>query len=48
MKLLYIHIDEDYKNILKGDKWLHKYAREPSDPKYHNFAGEYLIIFDKI
>ena len=37
-----------HKNILKGDKWLHKYAKEPSDPKYHNFAGEYLIIFDKI
>jgi len=37
-----------HKNMLKGDKWLHKYSKEPSDPKYHNFAGEYLIIFDKI
>jgi len=37
-----------HKNMLKGDKWLHKYAKEPTDPKYHNFAGEYLIVFDKI
>ena len=37
-----------HKNMLQGDRWLHKYAKEPTDPKYHNFAGEYLIVFDKI
>jgi hypothetical protein len=37
-----------HKNILKEGKWLHKYAKEPSNPKYHKFAGEYLIVFDKI
>jgi len=37
-----------HKNMFKKDKWLHKYSKEPSDPKYFNFAGEYLIIFDKI
>jgi lipoprotein-anchoring transpeptidase ErfK/SrfK len=37
-----------HKNILDGDKWLHKYSKEPNDSKYHNFAGEYLIVFDKI
>jgi hypothetical protein len=37
-----------HKNMLEGEKWLHKYAQEPSEPKYHNLAGEYLIIFDKV
>lgn len=37
-----------HKNMLKGDKWLHKYAKEPIEAKYHNLAGEYLIIFDKV
>jgi len=37
-----------HKNVLKNGKWLHKYAKEPYISKYQNFAGEYLIIFDKI
>lgn len=37
-----------HKNMFKDEKWLHKYSKEPNDPKYYGFAGEYLIIFDKI
>jgi hypothetical protein len=37
-----------HKNMLEGDRWLHKYSKEPNQAKYHNFAGEYLIIFDEI
>jgi len=37
-----------HKNMLKGNKWLHKYAKEPNDPNYRKFAGEFLIVFDKI
>ncbi|MDB4257257.1 L,D-transpeptidase family protein [Arcobacteraceae bacterium] len=37
-----------HKNILNRDKWIHKYSKEPNDSKYQNYAGEYLIVFDKI
>lgn len=37
-----------HKNMLQGNKWLHKYAKEPDNPKYLNYAGEYLIIFDEV
>ena len=37
-----------HKNMLNGNKWLHKYSKEPNNPNYHHFAGEYLIVFDKI
>jgi len=37
-----------HKNAFDGDKWIHKYAKEPLQTKYHQYAGEYLIIFDKV
>ncbi len=37
-----------HKHMFDGKKWLHKYSKEPNDPKYNELAGEYLIIFDKI
>ena len=37
-----------HKNMFNKDKWLHKYSKEPRDPKYYDIAGEYLIIFDQI
>ena len=37
-----------HKNMLNGDKWLHKYSEEPNNSKYQNLAGEYLIIFNTI
>ena len=37
-----------HKNMFRGKRWLHKYANEPENAKYHKFAGEYLIIFDNI
>ena len=37
-----------HKNMLEGNKWLHKYVKEPNNTKYQNLAGEYLIIFDKV
>jgi lipoprotein-anchoring transpeptidase ErfK/SrfK len=37
-----------HKNIINDNKWLHKYAKEPEDPKYYQFAGKYLIILDSI
>jgi len=37
-----------HKNILDGNRWLHKYAKEPNNLKYYHLAGEYLIVFDKI
>jgi len=37
-----------HKNVFDGEKWTHKYAKEPNHSKYHKYAGEYLIIFDKV
>ena len=37
-----------HKNMIDGEKWLHKYAQEPNKPKHHKLAGEYLIVFDRI
>lgn len=37
-----------HKNMFEGTKWIHKYSKKPNDPKYYDFAGEYLIIFDTV
>ena len=37
-----------HKNMYKNKKWLHKYDLAPSNPKNFGYAGEYLIVFDKI
>jgi len=37
-----------HKNVFKNKSWIHKYAKKPKHSKYRDFAGEYLIIFDKI
>jgi|GEM_PF-1247228 len=37
-----------HKNSLDGEKWIHKYSQKPISPKHYSYAGEYLIIFDKI
>ncbi|MEA2051071.1 MAG: L,D-transpeptidase family protein [Campylobacterota bacterium] len=37
-----------HKNMFNGKRWLHKYSKEPEETKYHDIAGEYLIVFDKI
>jgi len=37
-----------HKNMFEGKKWLHKYSKEPNEPKYYDFAGEYLIVFDTV
>ncbi|MGB3750317.1 MAG: L,D-transpeptidase [Arcobacteraceae bacterium] len=37
-----------HKNMFEDKKWIHKYAKEPNDPKYYDFAGEYLIVFDTV
>ncbi len=37
-----------HKNVLKGSKWLHKYAKAPDYPAYYNLAGKYLIVLDTI
>jgi lipoprotein-anchoring transpeptidase ErfK/SrfK len=37
-----------HKNTFQGEKWIHKYSQEPNHPKYQNYAGEYLIVFNKI
>ncbi|MEA3512216.1 MAG: L,D-transpeptidase [Campylobacterota bacterium] len=37
-----------HKNLFEDKKWLHRYSKAPRQPKNYNFAGEYLIVFDKI
>ena len=37
-----------HKNVLKGSKWSHKYAKAPDYPAYYNLAGKYLIVLDTI
>jgi len=37
-----------HKNSIDGENWIHKYSEQPTNPKNHKFAGEYLIIFDTI
>jgi lipoprotein-anchoring transpeptidase ErfK/SrfK len=37
-----------HKNFLKKDGWSLKYAQEPEDLSFKNYAGEYIVIFDQI
>jgi lipoprotein-anchoring transpeptidase ErfK/SrfK len=37
-----------HKNFFKNGKWELKYSKEPESQNYRNYAGEYLVIFDKI
>jgi len=37
-----------HKNMFNNEKWLHKYSKKPKKSSYLHFAGEYLVIFDKI
>ncbi len=32
----------------KNNEWLLQYAKPPSEPKYYDLAGEYMLIIDKL
>lgn len=37
-----------HKKMFNGNKWLHKYSKQPINPKHYNIAGKYLIVLDNI
>lgn len=37
-----------FSHLLKEDKWIHPYEKQPDDPKNHHLAGKYILIIESV